>query len=90
VTFVSPEGQVVHAPVGAHVRPEDAESDWSIPHLAWSQDGRRFIVRSNSGYAVGSIDLEAATVGPLVDLPADVDFAWFDRRAPMTVVSRRR
>jgi hypothetical protein len=79
VTFVSPDGQVVHRPVGVHFREEDSE--WSIPHIGWSKDGRRFICRTGTGYAVGSIDVDARTVGAVVDLPADIDFAWFDRRA---------
>lgn len=80
VTFVSPEGEVAHVPVGVHFRAQDSVIDWSIPHLSWSADGRRFVCRTNTGYVIGSIDVEAATIGPVIDLPADIHFAWFDRR----------
>ncbi|CAN5763675.1 hypothetical protein BH11MYX2_BH11MYX2_33990 [soil metagenome] len=81
VTFVAADGQTTDVPVGRVFRKQDATVDWSIPILSWSKDGRRFVVLSNTGFSVGSIDPATRTLGPVLDLPSDVHFAFFDRRA---------
>ncbi|MBA3456568.1 MAG: hypothetical protein H0T42_25995 [Deltaproteobacteria bacterium] len=79
VTFVDAVGTTKHVPLGLFFRDEDS-TRWTIPHLSWSKDGRRLICRTNLGFSIASIDLATQQVTAPVELPIDIDFAWWDRR----------
>ncbi|HEY4055445.1 MAG TPA: hypothetical protein VGM39_02515 [Kofleriaceae bacterium] len=81
VTFVAADGTTTDVPVGRAWRKADSTTDWSIPILSWSKDGRRFVVLSNTGFTIGKIDPATKTVSQLIDLPSDVHLAYWDRRS---------
>ncbi|MFN0250995.1 MAG: hypothetical protein ACKV2T_29240 [Kofleriaceae bacterium] len=79
VTFVDGAGAPTRVPLGLFFRDEDS-ARWTIPHVGWSKDGRWLIVRTNTGYSIASIDVAAKQVSASIELPSDIDFAWWDRR----------
>lgn len=79
VTFVDADGTPTRVPLGLFFRDADS-ARWNIPHLSWSKDGRRLICRTNTGYSIASVDVATKQVTAPIELPADIDFAWWDRR----------
>jgi hypothetical protein len=79
VTFVDADGTPTRVPLGLFFRDEDS-TRWTIPYIGWAKDGRRLIVRTNTGHAIASIDVGAKQVSAPIELPTDIDFAWWDRR----------
>jgi len=79
VTFIDADGTPTRVPLGLFFRDEDS-TRWTIPYLGWSKDGRRLICRTNTGYSIASIDVATKQVTAPIELPTDIDFAWWDRR----------
>jgi len=79
VTFIDADGTPTKVPLGLFFRDEDS-TRWTIPHLGWSKDGRRLICRTNTGYSIASIDVATKQISAPIELPANIDFAWWDRR----------
>jgi hypothetical protein len=79
VTFIDADGTPTRVPLGLFFRDEDS-TRWTIPHLGWSKDGRRLICRTNTGFSIASIDVATKQVSAPIELPTDIDFAWWDRR----------
>jgi hypothetical protein len=79
VTFIDPDGTPTRVPLGLYFRDEDS-TRFTIPYLGWSKDGRRLICRTNTGFSIASIDVATKHVTTPIELPADIDFAWWDRR----------
>jgi hypothetical protein len=80
VTFIAPDGTPTRVPLGLFYREQDSMTHWNIPYLGWSKDGRRLIVRTNTGHAIASIDVATKQISAPIELPNDIDFAWWDRR----------
>ncbi len=83
VTFIDADGTPTRVPLGLFFRDEDS-TRWTIPWLEWSKDGRRLLCRTNTGYSIASIDVATKQVTAPIELPADIDFAWWDRRLAST------
>ncbi len=79
VTFIANDGTPTRVPLGIFFRDEDS-ARWIIPYLGWSKDGRRIICRTNTGYSIASVDVATKQISTPIELPADIDFAWWDRR----------
>jgi hypothetical protein len=79
VTFIDADGSPTKVPLGLFFRKEDS-TRWTIPHLSWSKDGRHVICRTNTGFSIASIDVATKQVSAPLELPSDIDFAWWDRR----------
>jgi hypothetical protein len=79
VTFIDPDGTPTRVPLGLYFRDQDS-TRFTIPYLGWSKDGRRLICRTNTGFSIASIDVAMKHVTAPIELPAEIDFAWWDRR----------
>ncbi|MBA3463382.1 MAG: hypothetical protein H0T46_25730 [Deltaproteobacteria bacterium] len=79
VTFIDAAGTPTRVPLGLFFRDPDS-TRWTIPYLGWSKDGRRLIVRTNTGHSIASIDVATKQVTAPIALPVEIDFAWWDRR----------
>ncbi|HEY5949144.1 MAG TPA: hypothetical protein VIV40_26810, partial [Kofleriaceae bacterium] len=79
VTFIDADGTPTKVPLGLFFRDADS-TRWTIPYLGWSKDGRRIICRTNTGFSIASINVATKQVSAPIELPTDIDFAWWDRR----------
>jgi hypothetical protein len=79
VTFIDSDGTPTKVPLGIFFRDADS-TRWTIPYLGWSKDGRRLICRTNTGHSIASIDVATKQVSAPIEIPTDIDFAWWDRR----------
>ena len=80
VTFIAADGTPTRVPLGVVFREDQTTTRWTLPYLGWSKDGRRVICRTNTGHVIVSVDVATKSVSAPIELPSDIDFAWWDRR----------